>query len=155
MLRSDRLTGKGPRGHLGARSEAKRSGPSTRRTFLARAAMVAVAALAAGAFPAITSYGESTKTVDIVIKNGKVVGKNSVRVSKGDTVVLRWSSDQRLELHLHGYDVETTVSPGALAEMKIRARATGRFPVEIHGQGDSGSGSHGHKSIFHLEVYPD
>ena len=116
--------------------------------------MIAVAALAASLFPALPSDGDGTKTVDIVIKDGKVVGKNSGRVSRGDTVVLRWSSDQRLELHLHGYDVATTVSPGTPAEMKIRARATGRFPVEIHGQGDSGGG-HGHKTIFHLEVYPD
>jgi hypothetical protein len=50
--------------------------------------------------------------------------------------------------------VTTTVSPGTPVEMKIRARATGRFPVEMHGQGDSGSG-HSHKTIFHLEVYPD
>jgi hypothetical protein len=78
-----------------------------------------------------------------------------VRVVKGDTVVLRWRSDQRLELHLHGYDVNTIVSPGTPAEMKIRARATGRFPVEIHGQGESGGHGHGHRTIFHLEVYPD
>ena len=143
-----------PRGSPGARSEAKCCGPLTRRTVLARAAMVAVAALAAGLFAAIPSHGASTRTVDIVIRNGKVIGKSSVRVSRGDTVVLRWSSDQRLALHLHGYDVETTVSPGTPAEMKIRARATGRFPVEIHGQGDSGGGP-GHNTIFHLEVYPD
>ena len=122
------------------------------RTALARAAMIAIAALAPGLFPATTVHGQATKTVDIVIKNGKVVGQQFVRVSRGDSVVLRWSSDQRLELHLHGYDVETTVNPGAPAEMKIRAHATGRFPVEIHGQGGSG---HGHKALFHLEVYPD
>ena len=143
-----------PRGRPGARSEANYSGPIARRTVLMRAATIAVAGLAASLFPAIPGYGAGTTTVDIVIKNGKVIGKNSVRVSRGDAVVLRWSSDQRLELHLHGYDVETTVSPGTPAEMKIRARATGRFPVEIHGQGDSGSG-HSHKNIFHLEVYPD
>ena len=121
-------------------------------TVLARAAIVAIVVLAPGLFPTTPAHGQSTKTVDITIKNGKVVGKQSVRVSRGDSVVLRWSSDQRLELHLHGYDVETTVNPGAPAEMKIRAHATGRFPVEIHGQGGSG---HGHKALFHLEVYPD
>lgn len=116
----------------------------------------AVAALMVALFPALSSYGDNTKTVDIVIKNGTVVGKKSVRVSRGDTVVLRWNSDKRLELHLHGYDVTTTVNPGTPAEMKIHARATGRFPVEVHGQGGSGGGhSHGHKTLFHLEVYPD
>lgn len=110
-------------------------------------------ALAAGLFLALPAYGDSTKIVDIEIKSGKVVGKKSVRVVKGDAVTLRWRSDQPLELHLHGYDVKTTVGPAAPAEMRIRARATGRFPVEIHGQRDSGG--HGHRTIFHLEVYPD
>ena len=152
-MSSDRLTTRHPRGRPSVRSEAKGSA-LTGRIVLARAAMIAVAALAASLFPVLPSHGDGTKTVEIVIKNGKVIGKNSVRVSRGDTVLLRWSSDQRLELHLHGYDAATTVTPGTSAEMKIRARATGRFPVEIHGQGNSGTG-HSHKNIFHLEVYPD
>lgn len=116
----------------------------------------AVAALMVALFPALPSYGDNTKTVDIAIKDGKVVGRNSARVSRGDTVVLRWSSNRRLELHLHGYDVTTTVSPETPADMKIRARATGRFPVEAHGQDGPGGGhSHGHQTLFHLEVYPD
>ena len=154
VLRSDRRTGRHPHGRLAGCSEAKCSAPVDPRSVFGRAAVLAVAALAASLFSAIPSFGDATKTVDIVIKNGKVFGKNSVRVSRGDTVVLRWSSDQRIELHLHGYDATTTVNSGTPAEMKIRARATGRFPVEIHGQADSGGG-HGHKNIFHLEVYPD
>lgn len=119
-----------------------------------RAMIIAIAVLAAGAFPAPSGYGAGTRTVDIELRNGKVVGKNSVRVTKSDSVLLRWSSDRRIELHLHGYDVTATVNPGTPAEMKVLARATGRFPVEIHGQGGPGGG-HGHRTIFHLEVYPD
>jgi hypothetical protein len=116
------------------------------------AAIVSIAVL----FPALSAYGDNAKTVDITIKNGQVVGKKSVRVTRGDTVVLRWRSDKPLELHLHGYDVTATATPGTPAEMKIVARATGRFPVEVHGQsGASGGHSHGHKTLFHLEVYPD
>lgn len=125
---------------------------SRRRIFLARTATIAVAAMA-GLICAVPGHGENIRTVDIEIRNGKVVGKNALRVSRGDTVVLRWSSDKRLELHLHGYDVQTTVSPGGRAEMRIRAHATGRFPVEIHGQGRSGGG-HDHGAVFYLEVYP-
>jgi hypothetical protein len=128
---------------------------SASRNSLPRAVRITVAVLAAGLFLAVPGYGDSTRTVDIEINNGKVVGKKSARVVKGDTVVLRWRSDQRLKLHLHGYDVETTVSPGTPAEMKIRARATGRFPVEIHGQSESGGHSHDHRTIFHLDVYPE
>jgi hypothetical protein len=117
---------------------------------------IAVVVAMAVPSPALPAHGDNAKTVDITIKNGQVVGKKSARVTRGDTVVLRWRSDKRLELHLHGYDVTATVNPGSPAEMKIVARATGRFPVEVHGQsGSSGGHGHGHKTLFHLEVHPD
>jgi hypothetical protein len=102
---------------------------------------------------AAPAYSASTKRFDIEIVNGAVVGKKSVRVVQGDTVVLRWKSDKPLELHLHGYDVTVTVSPGGSAEMAVHARATGRFPVEVHVAG--ARGGHTHKPLFHLEVYPE
>ena len=106
-------------------------------------------------FPAPAARAASPTTIDITIRNGEVVGKKSVRVARGDTVILRWHSDRPLELHLHGYDLTAAVKPGTPAEMKIVTRATGRFPVEVHGEG-SASGSHRHhKALFHLEVYPD
>ena len=125
-----------------------------RRAILARAAMLASAFLVAGIGPAHFCYAAATRIVDIVVRNGTVVGSRSVRVTKGDTVVLRWTSDRKLDLHLHGYDVTATVGPGTPAEMKVYARATGRFPVAIHVPGSAASG-HGHHNIFHLEVYPD
>lgn len=119
-----------------------------------RLTMLAVWALAGALLLAAPGYGAGTQTVDIEVRNGKVVGKNSVRVTRGDTVQLRWSSDKPLELHLHGYDVTVRVVPGTPAEMKLRAHATGRFPVEIHGEKKS-SGGHSHKPLYFLEVYPD
>jgi FtsP/CotA-like multicopper oxidase with cupredoxin domain len=56
-----------------------------------------------------------------------------IRVQQGDAVTLRWTSDQALTLHVHGYDVERGVVPGATATMGFTARATGRFPIEVHG----------------------
>ncbi|MGQ0522727.1 MAG: hypothetical protein ACT4P8_03575 [Betaproteobacteria bacterium] len=105
------------------------------------------------AIAAAPVFSASTKRFDIEIVNGAVVGKKSVRVIRGDTVVLRWKSDKPLELHLHGYDVTVTVSPGGSAEMSIHARATGRFPIEVHAAG--ARGGHAHKPLFHLEVYPE
>jgi hypothetical protein len=118
------------------------------------AGVIVAAILAATLFSAVPGYGDSTRYVDVAIKNGAVVGKKSVRVLKGDRVVLRWTSDKAVELHLHGYDVKRLVSPGKSAEMKIRAHATGSFPVEIHAEGDRSRG-HGRNTVFHLEVYPD
>ena len=127
--------------------------PSAIPSSLAHAMTLAAVALAACLYPAPPAYGDGAKIFDIEIKSGKVVGRKSVRVVKGDTVALRWRSDQQLELHLHGYDVKTMVSPATPGEMRIRAHATGRFPVEIHGQRESGG--HSHRTIFYLEVYPD
>lgn len=120
---------------------------------LVRFAIISAFAVAANLFLVFPGHAAGTRTIDIEIRQGKVVGERSARVSRGDVVILRWRSDQRLELHLHGYDLTTTVSPGKLAEMKVEARATGRFPLEKHGQ--AGVGGHGHAPLFHLEVYPD
>ncbi len=123
---------------------------------LARVTVLAVLLLVGSLGTAMPAYGAGTRTVDIEIRNGKVVGKNSARVTRGDTVQLRWSSDKPLALHLHGYDVTIHVVPGTPAEMKLRAHATGRFPVEIHGEKKSSGGhSHGGKPLYYLEVYPD
>lgn len=53
-------------------------------------------------------------------------------------------------LHLHGYEIETHVAPDKPAIMAFRARLTGRFPVEIHGEG----GKHRHRALVHVEIYP-
>lgn len=113
------------------------------------ASIAAIGALLAAA----PCYSADAKTFDMEIVNGAVVGQKSVRVTRGDAVVLRWKSDKPLELHLHGYDVTTKVGPAAPAEMTVHARATGRFPVEVHVQG--ARGGHAHKPLFHLEVYPE
>ena len=68
---------------------------------------------------------------------------------------LRWTSDQPVVLHLHGYDIEKRVSPGAVPELAFIAYAAGRFPIHIHEQGAGASG-HAHEdlSLAIVEVYP-
>ena len=114
---------------------------------------VTAAALALVLAPAPSVQGAGTRIIEIAVRNGVVTGSKSVRVLRGDTVVLRWTSDKPFELHLHGYDLTVAVHPGSVAEMKLEARATGRFPVEIHTQSERGG--HAHKPLFHLEVYPE
>lgn len=121
--------------------------------YSARRALLAAAMVAAGLLAAVPAHAQKTRSFDIALRNGAVTGGKSVRVKQGDDVVLRWTSDQPLELHLHGYDVTVKVAPDAPAEMKIHARATGRFPVAIHGH--RGAGGHSHSTLFHLEVHPN
>jgi hypothetical protein len=84
-----------------------------------------------------------------------------LRANEGERVELRWTTDEPLVLHLHGYDLETRVAPGKPAVTAFTAHLTGRFPVAIHvdsAPGRSGSSakssSHHHVTLLHVEVHP-
>lgn len=53
-------------------------------------------------------------------------------VLQNDRVVLRLTSDKLVQVHLHGYDIESDVAPGRVTSLRFVATATGRFPIEIH-----------------------
>jgi hypothetical protein len=95
-------------------------------------------------------------TFDIKIERGRVPeAMRLIRVTEGDVVKLRWTSDQPIVLHLHGYDIEKRIVPGAVTELAFTAYATGRFPIHIHEQG-AGAGGHAHEDLplATVEVYP-
>lgn len=90
------------------------------------------------------------KAIDLVIRGRSLSPEQRViRVQQGDAVTLRWTSDQTLTLHLHGYDVERRVAPGAAATMSFTAHATGRFPIEVHA-----SEGRRETTLGYLEVHP-
>ncbi|MCC8969346.1 hypothetical protein [Bradyrhizobium brasilense] len=94
-------------------------------------------------------------TFDLHIERGRVSENMSViRVKQGDIVRLRWSTDRSIILHLHGYDIERKIEPGAIGVMEFTAHATGRFPVEVHGSPEAGGHSHGDAPLVRIEVYP-
>jgi hypothetical protein len=84
-----------------------------------------------------------------LVNNVLSSGDDTVRVRQGDEVQLKWSSDQPVELHLHGYDIEASVGPSAPAAMSFKASIAGRFPVEPHGKGTAQ-----HHAVLYLEVRP-
>jgi len=94
--------------------------------------------------------GPPSKTFELPIAKGRLdAAQETIRVKKGDKVELRWTSDRRIALHLHGYDIETTVTPGTPAVMAFQARIAGRFPVSEHGHG-----SRHERPVLYLEVLP-
>lgn len=94
-----------------------------------------------------------TRVIDVRVENRRVVEpEGSIRVTQGDVIELRWTSDEPVDLHLHGYDRELRVEAGAPASMVVEAFASGRFPITSHGWSDGG---HGHDALIFLEVYPD
>src|SRR5712691_11322999 len=91
----------------------------------------------------------------LAIANGRVPDNmRLIRVKQNDVVNLRWSTDKPISIHLHGYDIEQEVKPGAVTEMSFTARATGRFTIEPN-VGKTQSGGHAHGDVLvTIEVYP-
>ena len=112
------------------------------------ASLVATVVAVAGAHATEVTYV-------LRIENGRVpADKRLIRVKQGDILKLQWSADRRMDIHLHGYDIEQTVEPGAATEMRFTARAAGRFTVEPH-TGKTSSGGHAHgATLVTIEVRP-
>jgi FtsP/CotA-like multicopper oxidase with cupredoxin domain len=106
------------------------------------------------ALPAIATA--DSPTFNLEIRARKVVGTSrTVRVKQGDTVTLRWTTDEAVGLHLHGYDIEQVIKPGAPVELAFKAHATGRFPITAHGFGDHAHTSgHSESPLVYIEVLP-
>jgi hypothetical protein len=115
-----------------------------------RAILPIVALLAIG----IDSIRAEELTFELSVERGRVPqAMRLVRVKQGDTVKLRWRSDRPLTLHLHGYDIETRIEPGAVAELAFTARATGRFPIYVHTPKQGGGHTH-EAPLVQVEVLP-
>jgi hypothetical protein len=85
---------------------------------------------------------------DLALKEGRLPpDQRLVRVGQGDEVTLWWTTDRPFTLHVHGYDLEAPLAPGPAVEVRFTARATGRFPLEIHGPGTE-------RTVGYLEVLP-
>jgi hypothetical protein len=108
------------------------------------AAVIALGACVAAAQAPVRKF-------DIPIAERRVPQAQRVlRATEGERIELRWTSDEALVLHLHGYDIEAIVAPGRPAVMAFTARLTGRFPVAIHAEGTK----HRHRALVHVEIYP-
>jgi hypothetical protein len=113
-----------------------------------------VAFLMLGSSLAVPGVKADTLTFDLRVEKGRVpANARLIRVKQGDVVRLRWSSDRPIAVHLHGYDVETKVTPDKVAEMTFTARATGRFSVEEHKPQSHGGHTHGAPLVW-IEVHP-
>jgi heme/copper-type cytochrome/quinol oxidase subunit 2 len=95
------------------------------------------------------AFGES-RTVELAIHNGEASPKARVlSVSQDDEVVVRITSDTPLQIHLHGYDIESDIIPNVVTSLRFTATATGRFPIEVHYE-QTGK----HRPLAYVEVRP-
>jgi hypothetical protein len=121
----------------------------TRAPFMLARSVLALLLISAGVCASAAEL-----TFDLKVERGRVAENlRLIRVKQGDVVTLRWTSDQPLALHLHGYDIEKRVAPGPATEMTFTAYATGRFPIHVHTQG-AGGRAHEEAPLVNVEVYP-
>jgi hypothetical protein len=101
------------------------------------------------ALVAAARAGSEPRVIELAVKNGQLPeDRRLLQVKQGDDVTLRWTTDRPLTVHLHGYDLETKLAPGAPVSVRFTARATGRFAIEVHG--DRGEA----RTLAYLEVHP-
>ena len=75
--------------------------------------------------------GPQERTFEVSIADGEM-SPEEVSAREGDRLTLSIESDEPVELHVHGYDIEREVEPGVTAEISFEAELTGRFEIENH-----------------------
>lgn len=93
-----------------------------------------------------TENAEATNNAEIIITDGWVTsGPEAIKVKRGDTVRMVFTSNKVDELHLHGYDIAVDLEPNVPAILEFKAEYPGRFGYELH---------KAHREIGAIEVYP-
>jgi hypothetical protein len=108
-------------------------------------------ALSAALLLSATARG-AERHFELAVHDGRLAETPpTLSVSQGDEVVLEFSSDRDLELHLHGYSLTFKLAAGVAATWRFAVPSSGRFPLAVHGHG----GPHSHVPLLYLEVHPD
>ena len=102
---------------------------------------------------AVTAAASAAEVAYVLaVANGRVPDNmRLIRVKQNDVVKLRWRTDKPMSVHLHGYDIEREIKPGAVTDMTFTARATGRFTVEPH-VGKTQAGGHAPRPPVELAI---
>ena len=96
--------------------------------------------------PTTTAETAQPTAFAVSIRGGTVAGGlQRWTVGQGERVRIVVRSDVEDSVHLHGYDIERPVAPGAPAILAFEARLAGRFELEAH---------HGGGQIAQLDVQP-
>ena len=74
-------------------------------------------------------------TIEVTVANGAVDGPGEFEVNQGDEVEIVVHADVSDEVHLHGYDLQSDVTPDTPARVSFTADAPGIFEVELESAG--------------------
>jgi len=76
------------------------------------------------------------RRIEVAVTGGYITGDTGrVVVAADEHVTLVITSDVTDEVHVHGYDVTTELTPGEPAELSFAATVPGVFEVELHEAG--------------------
>ncbi|HET7445028.1 MAG TPA: hypothetical protein VFJ57_10255 [Solirubrobacterales bacterium] len=80
--------------------------------------------------------GGTAAVPTIVVRNGEPVGGiKQLEYSAGEQIRFKVSSDEKEEIHVHGYDLMQDVPAGGTVEFDFPADIEGIFEAELEGQG--------------------
>ena len=102
-----------------------------------------------------------TRVIDLRVMGRRLEeGPRTIRLVQGERALLRWSTDEGVLLHLHGYDLEVALEPGVRTAMPFEAHLVGRFPISAHrfgpATGKAAAANHRHEpALLYLEVHPE
>ncbi len=104
-------------------------------------------------FLAVACGSTDPEEVEISVSvRDKQMTPETVRVTQHATVTLKIDSDAPGSLHLHGYDLEQEVTPGAVANFVFVADATGRYRIAFHPAASGGSHAGGSHDVMESET---
>jgi hypothetical protein len=112
-------------------------------------ALASVSFFAALLFGASGAHAESVSFKLPVSMSDTGEKPRVLRATKGDRIAIEWSSDKPTVVHIHPYDIEQELKPGASARSEFSANISGRFPIEAHPVGGKSR-----KIVGYLEVLP-
>ena len=79
-----------------------------------------------------TTLPDDLTVVEVTVRDGRAVGEDRVEVPLGNRISLRFDSDARLLVHVHGYDEEFSVEAGVVTVHEFDGDLPGIFEVEDH-----------------------
>ena len=83
-----------------------------------------------------TATVAETRTFELGIAGRKIVsGPQVLKAIKDDKIVLRVTSDEAEELHVHGIDISLDLEPNKVATVIFTANLTGGFAFELEKSG--------------------
>ena len=128
----------------------------SRRDYLrSKGGLVITAILALFSPQTVGAQQAQRRTFSLAISQGQVAANNrTIKVLEGDLVELQWIADEKLTLHLHGYDVTLELMAGEPGTMGFTAHAAGRYPVAIHRSTGHKTSGHHKSAVLYVEVHP-